>query len=207
MGNIKQNKNNPHKMNSVFAAVALATVSQAVRLTSEPVVGDTMMAAPTAAPETALKNTESETAAPVVEASDSETAPVVDNGSGMDFEASLESRATHEVFKHHQSNHMTENEHLQSVREQKTEEYFAAKDAAKHANDAAAAATAAEGKAHAELTDANAASAKATGEWEHAHAVMGAATEAHSAAVKAQADSAAHHATEVASAEAAGQAA
>merc|ERR1712086_923081 len=191
MGNIKQNKNNPHKMNSVFAAVALATVSQAVRLTSEPVAD-----APTAAHETALKNTESETAAPVVE-----------NGSGMDFEASLESRATHEVFKHHQSNHMTENEHLQSVREQKTEEYFAAKDAAKHANDAAAAATAAEAKAHSELTDANAASAKATGEWEHAHAVMGAATEAHSAAVKAQADSAAHHATEVASAEAAGQAA
>ena len=199
-------------MNSVFAAVALATVSQAVRLTDAPVVGDAMMAAPTAAPiadagETATIADAGETA-PAVDASDSETpAPVVDNGSGMDFEASLESRDAHEVFKHHQTNHMSENEHLQSVREQKTEEYFAAKDAAKHANDAAAAATAAEGKAHDELTAANAASAKANGEWEHAHAVMGAATEAHEEAVKAQADSAAHHASEVADAEAAGHAA
>merc|ERR1712028_213919 len=113
MGNIKQNKNNPHKMNSVFAAVALATVSQAVRLTDAPVVGDVMMAAPTS----------------VADAAEPETAPVVDNGSGMDFEASLESRGAHDVFKHHQTNHMSENEHLQSIREQKTEEYFAAKDA------------------------------------------------------------------------------
>merc|ERR1711865_276415 len=188
MGNIKQNKNNPHKMNSVFAAVALATISQAVRLTDAPVVGDVMMAAPTSVADTAEP---APTA--VVDASDSETAPVVDNGSGMDFEASLESRDAHDVFKHHQTNHMSENEHLQSVREQKTEEYFAAKDAAKHANDAAAAATAAEGKAHAELTAANAASAKATGEWEHAHAVRDTAMFAHGAAVKAQADSAAHH--------------
>ena len=202
-------------MNSVFAAVALATVSQAVRLTDAPVVGSAMMAAPTAAPITDAAETtpvtdaaETTPVADVVDASDSETpAPVVDNGSGMDFEASLESRDAHEVFKHHQTNHMSENEHLQSVREQKTEEYFAAKDAAKHANDAAAAATAAEGKAHDELTAANAASAKANGEWEHAHAVMGAATEAHEEAVKAQADSAAHHASEVAAAEAAGNAA
>jgi len=124
MGNIKQNKNNPRKMNSVFAAVALATVSQAVRLTNAPVVGDSMMAAPTAAPvvaepasvvdapesETAMHiedAPEAETVAPVVEASDSETAPVEDNGSGMDFEASLESRNAHELFKHHQTNHMS----------------------------------------------------------------------------------------------------
>jgi len=164
-------------MNSVFAAVALATVSQAVRLTNAPVVGEAMMAAPTAsfneaenapvvdeapASETAPVVDEAPVAepAPVVdEAPVAEPAPVVDNGSGMDFEASLESRNAHELFKHHQTNHMTENEHLQAVREQKTEDYFAAKDAAKHANDAAAAATAAEDKAHHELTAARAAEA------------------------------------------------
>ena len=101
---------------------------------------------------------------------------------------------------------MSQNKHLQAIREQKTEEYFAAKDAAKHANDAAAAATAAEAHAHEQLTAANAAAAKAAGEWEHAHAVLNAAHEAHDAAVKAQEDSAAHHATEVAAAEAAGPA-
>jgi len=51
------------------------------------------------------------------EAAAKKRADELDATKGMGFEASLESRAAHENFKHHQANHMTQNESLQAVRE------------------------------------------------------------------------------------------
>lgn len=129
-------------MNSVFAAATLACVSQAVKLTAEPIaMAAPLMSAPTstvAAPADVV-DAPVTSADPPMAASDEHPSSDDEHagaGHAETFEESLESEEMHNEWRTHQVEHQNENAHLASEREARTTEYFAAL-AASHGADAA----------------------------------------------------------------------